>query len=83
MSNRSSPEPSGNELVVTYDLMRDAANFLRGLINQQVTVGGRDDPAIVRMRDIREEVEAVDPDDLAAQRAMTERLRREYDELAR
>ena len=69
---------SSTELVVTYDIMWDAANFFRGLINQQATVGGRDDPAIVRTRAIREEVEAVDTDDLAAQRAMTERLRLAY-----
>lgn len=83
MDDLSAPEPSSTELVVTYDIMWDAANFLRGLINQQVTVGGHDDPAIVRMRSIREEVEAVDPDDLAAQRAVTKRLHDEYDELSR
>jgi len=69
-----------NELIVAYDIMWEAANRLRGLYVQEIRDAGDDGPAIRKLWEIRDEVEAVDPDDIVAQRAMTEKLRREYAE---
>jgi len=68
--------------VVTYDVMREAANRLVGLYAQQVTVGGTGDPAIIAMRALRDEVYAVPTHDLDAQELKTIELRERYDRLA-
>ena len=71
-----------NEAVVAYDIMWEAANRLQGLYVQEVRDGGISDLAISKMRALVAEVEAVDIDDLDAQRAETERLGRAYAERA-
>lgn len=77
-SNGRPKHVTSTDLVVTYDIMREAATRLRGLYAQEIGEGGPTDPAIVKMREIRAEVEAVDPRDIEAQRSMTEKLHREY-----
>jgi hypothetical protein len=77
-TNGRPAELDADELVVIYDIMWEAATRLRGLYSREVREGVLDDPAIKKMREISAEVEAVDPDDLAAQQAMAQKLRREY-----
>jgi len=57
--------------VVIYDIMWEAVNRLTSLYVGQIGPGGIDDPAIREIRSIRAEAEAVDPDDLKAQHALT------------
>lgn len=78
------PEPTStmvDDPVVVYDVMWEAANRLGAVYAQQVTSGGVNDPAIAKMRALDAEVEAVDPDDLDAQKAKTVDLRRRYEQL--
>ncbi|MET4705169.1 hypothetical protein ABIB54_002666 [Frigoribacterium sp. UYMn621] len=70
---RTSQDP-----VVVYDVMREAANRLVGVYAQRATVGGTDDPAIQSISAIYDEVEAIDPNDLAAQEAATGDFRARY-----
>lgn len=74
--------PVADDPVVVYDIMRETANQLGGLYARRVTVGGLDDPAIAALRELDAEVAAVDPEDVAAQRAMTAELWARYDALA-
>jgi hypothetical protein len=67
--------------VVVYDVMWEATNRLTSLFVGQVTVGGMDDPAIQRIREYRSRAEAIDPDDLDAQRQLTAEYSHLRDEL--
>jgi hypothetical protein len=58
----------------------EAANRLTALYVPQIT-GGADNPAIIAMRAIRKEVDAVAWNDLAAQKAMAAELDRRHAEL--
>ena len=64
--------------VAVYDVMREAATRLGAVYAQRVTVGGADDPAIIEIRNIDAEVNAIDPHDIEAQRDMTEVLYSRY-----
>ena len=52
---------------VIYDVLRESANRLSALYVRQVTVGGAEDPAILRVRAVGDQVRAVDVGDLEAQ----------------
>lgn len=69
----TSPDP-----IVTYDLMWEAANRLGAVYAEQVAEGGLKDPAVIAMREIHAEVEAIPARDPVAQRAKTEDLGRRY-----
>jgi hypothetical protein len=68
--------------VVIYDVMRECATRLSARYVKQITIGGPNDPAIVKMRALHEEIRAIDTRDQAEQRAKTIELRRRYAELA-
>ena len=70
--------PPAQDPVVVYDLMREAANRLIGVYAQRGTVGGLNDPAVQAIIAVLDEVEAVDPRDVGAQRAATEVFRARY-----
>ena len=67
--------------VVIHDVMREAANRLRGLYSEQVTVGGLSDPAIIAMREITAEVDSVSLTDMDAQKEKTAQLHERYVEV--
>lgn len=67
--------------VVVYDVLREAANRLSALYVRQVTVGGAQDPAILRVRAVRDQVRAVDVDDLCAQVELIREFDRRYREV--
>lgn len=69
--------------IATYDIMCEAANRLRAVYAEQVREGGLGDPAIIAIRALTEEVDAIPTSDLAAQRAKTEELARRYDDIVR
>jgi excisionase family DNA binding protein len=75
--------PVPDDSVAVYDIMREAANRLTALYVPQITAGGAEDPAIIAMRAISKEVDAVAWNDIAAQKAMTAELDRRYAELRR
>ena len=60
---------------MVYDVMREAANRLMGVCAQRSTAGGPEDPAVLAIAVVLNEVEAVDPRDLDAQRAAAEGFR--------
>ena len=64
--------------VVVYDIMREAANRLAALCVRQVTVGGAEDPAIIAVRAINDQVLAVDVNDLQAQLDLTAEFDKRY-----
>lgn len=72
-----------NDPVVIYDVMWEATNRLTALYAEQVTIGGMRDPAVRQIRDYRAIAEAVDPDDLDAQRALTTKFTHLREELLR
>ena len=64
--------------VVVYDIMREAANRLAAPCVRQVTVGGAEDPAIIAVRAINDQVLAVDVNDLQAQLDLTAEFDKRY-----
>lgn len=67
--------------IATYDIMWEAANRLGAVYAEQVREGGLGDPAVIAMRALTAEVEAIPTADLAAQRTMTVELVRRYDDI--
>jgi hypothetical protein len=73
-----------DDVVAVYDIMRDAETHLTAMYVPQISAaGGADDPAIIAMRTISKEVDAVAWNDIAAQKAMTAELDRRYADLRR
>ena len=64
--------------VVVYDIMRESATRLAALCVRQVTVGGAEDPAILEVRAINDQVLAVDATDLQAQLDLTTEFDKRY-----
>ena len=64
----AAPEP---DPVATFNAMRDAATHLGAVLAQRITVGGRDDPAMVEMAAWKSRVDAIDYNDMAAQQELT------------
>ncbi|TXH11127.1 MAG: DNA-binding protein [Spirochaetes bacterium] len=64
--------------VSVYDTMREMSNRLVAVYAERITAGGLDDPAIVQIRAVRAEVDAVSATDMEAQKELTEDLRKRY-----
>lgn len=73
--------PVPDDPVSVYDNMREAANRLGGMRLHLSATRAERDAAIAVMRAEDDEVNAVPPHDMAAQKAMTAELDRRYDEL--
>lgn len=68
-------DPLGIERTAVYDILREAANRLGGMrLHLAITPAER--RAIAAMRAVDDEINAIDLDDLAAQKALTEELAR-------
>ena len=67
------------DAVVIYDIMRETANRLMAVYAGLVAIGGLEDPAVQRIVEILDEVEAVDHRDMAAQLEATENYRHRYE----
>lgn len=61
--------------VVTYDLMREAASHVIAQYAGRAVDGWLAEADIAAVRGIRAQVEAIDPQDIEAQRQLTEELR--------
>lgn len=68
---------------VAYDILWEVANRLGAFYAEQVVEGGPQDPAVVMMREISTEVEAVPPGDPAALAAKTTELAQRYEAVTR
>lgn len=75
------PERTPSDPVVVYDVMREAANRVVGVLAARVTIGGTADPAVAAISEICDEVDEVDPLDVPAQVAATEYFRQRRQEL--